>query len=677
MPRQKVQPTARQKRRTESHAAVVPQGYELVRVPQEKPEKRNRNDDVVSRSFRFLWRHRWQWTPAAAFGAVVWAAVTSPAAAAIACGVLFGSMQFAAKRMAEDFRGQRKWLSTREREIVSMWAVSAGAWSVTVLTGAWAATNPIALAVLGALTVVQSVQWWASRRIRRQRKAKLSKRAKELQAKWAEQIGVWGPTPLKGSKILPGSMADLPGESLTFRVRLLNGHADHAVTDDVRRALEVLYKLGIGTVHLQKVREDAALVDITLTPERHLEKVEAPWPGPVLRDNGEIEFAVTYSRDIVCLRLYDKDGVKHLVIVGATGGGKSVSLTVAVLAGALAGRTTVWYADGGGGDSAPWLAGACDWWAVGGVEEWKAMIQAAIFVAKARGARRGAQGIGSWRGKAETDPILTLVFDEATAIARQLGDQWHQAVLELAELGRKRGIQVIQVSQDARVDRWIGGGIARDQMRQGGAMVGHAVGSGTASLLAVGGTSDPVDLTDLPEEPGFAHIIRQGKVLPLARVLHATEAKVLAELEGFTPRGLSKEDQVAAGDAYRQRVRGADAAAAMRGEFVEPTNEELGEMVLRIPEPMILRQAESEAPMDRALNSVAQANKAAADLARMTVLHTLMPHPDGLPTADVAKATGNNERTARRYLDALREAEKVTYDPVSKRWSTVQEAVSA
>lgn len=531
---------------------------------------------VAAETARLTWRYRAQLAPFAAGAAVMAGSAVDPAGAAAVTGTVAAAAATAATHAPDEVWG-RRWLSARERATAAAGSTGAAAWAAGAAAGWWHADAAGVLAMAG-LTGPQVWAWLRGRRARSVTPAAaapaLSPEAVALIGAWPGTIGTSGPTPLVGSVIVPESVAEPHPGTMVLRVQLAAGvHAETATGDEVRRHLErALPGLGHGMVRVDTVREDVSLVQVTISGGRHLERVEAPWLGPVLDEDGSIDLAVTQAGESVRVHLHNDAGVEHAAIFGTTGGGKSNTLVTFILPGVVAHREVLWYVDGGDGTSAAHLAGAADWWAVSGIEETCAVIDAAYAVLKARKARRAKTGRSSWRGAAESDPVLTLVLDEAPTLVTALKELekkkravgWTDKVLELLREGRKLGVRVVQLSQDPMGDDLIGGRKARGLMGGGGALIGHRPGDGTANVLTGSSSGVKIDLRTLPPDPGFCAIFRRGQLLAAeARVRYASVSAVEETLAGFVPRSLDGADAAAAGDAYPSRVTGPAAADAI------------------------------------------------------------------------------------------------------------------
>lgn len=661
-----------------------------------------RPGEDLERAGRWLWAHRWPLTPPAAVGGAAAAAVLAPGLATAAAVAASGGL-WAWTRHGRPIR-DRMWLSVRERRAAATWCTAAAAWTPL----AAALPLPVGIEALGLLGAAAwpAWVWWTSRRIRPAEapaEPGMSAQAAELVAAWPATIAATGPEQLRGSRIVAETMSEPAPGSYAFAVELAEAvHAQDAAGDAVRRYLERALRLPVGTAALEADRDDCARLRITLTPTRHLERVDAPWPGPVLADDGTFPLALCPDGKSVDGAAWNERGVEHFFVVGTTGAGKSVTTGALLLPGVMNRREVVFYVDGGTGASAAHLAGAMDWWAVT-EQEWVAAIECAYAVLKDRKARRGAMGLSSWRGAAERDPILTLYLEEATTVLETLApkvrDRLAAMAREIAREGRKFGVRFGQAVQDPMGTDTLGGRKVKGLLSGGGTVVGHRPGDKTAAFLSVGSTAEKIDLTALPGEPGWAAVIRRGQVLSrAARIRHASEDAVTAVLEGFVPRGLDGSDAAAAGAVYAARTHGVDAAARMRearqaeaagrdprtvGEqttTAAPADVELlalGEHQAGTGPVEALQDAPATSPGSLVpgprLNAGAQAARAEAEANRAAVLDALAEGP--CARIDLVRATGLGRTTIGRILADLAQAEAITRTPDHK-WTLTTAATS-
>lgn len=529
------------------------------------------------------WRNRWQLTPVAASALAMSAATAEPVLALAALTAVGGGSVL----MPDEVRG-RKWLSRRERKIAAAWASGGFVWTLGTLPGFWT-FDLHGAAIFGALTAVQTGFWCLSRRVRSNKQKEknveneLSENARQLLASWAHTIGSWqGPKELQNSHIVPNSMREPNQGTIAFTLELRDTvHAQDAVSDELRKTLERKMRLGVGSVKLAANKTDSGQVRVTILHDPDALKINAEWPGPVLEDQPDgstiAPFSLTPDGEDIPVLLNDKDGVMMGFISGTTGVGKSNSLTTWVLPGIMARRTVMIYVDGGQGTSASHLAGGADWWAVEGVEAWQAGIYAAFLILKSRKVRRSAMGLSRWDAPNEVDPDVKLVIDEATTVARALGKTgtrgpdgkfitYADMVLEVEREGRKLGVSVIQLAQDALGTDTVGGRQARDLAMSGGTCIGHRPTGATSNMLTGTSSAESVDLRALPSEAGWCGVIQRGHVVAKqARVRYAEPEKVEEMLATAEIRGLEGADAEAAAPAgYASRVRGRDAADRMR-----------------------------------------------------------------------------------------------------------------
>jgi len=606
---------------------------------------------------RWLWRHRWQLTPVATYGATLaGAAAAAPTTTVLLAGTAAGAHGLATR--GPNTIGGRAWLSRRERTIASHWSAGGAAWAAAVEFGLWG-IDPAGTLALSVLTGKQAMDWVRSRSSTAAVKnvsGDLSGTAADLVAAWPHTIGVHGPGPLRGSHIVAATITEPAPGALTFAVELREDvHGQDAVDDVVRRRIERALSMGIGTVELTTDRNSAALVQVTLTPTRHLEAAPAAWEGPVLNDDGTIPLADERKGTGVDVALFNEAGVEHTAVFGTTGGGKSNTIVGMVLPGVVAGVETLWYIDGGQGTSAGHLTSAADWLGLT-APEWETMIDATHTVMRARKDRRAARGLSAWRGRDEPDPVLTLCIDEATTVVQQISKRHAAMVSEILREGRKLGVRIIQCTQDPEGTGLIGGRQARGLMAGGGSLIAHRMGDGTANVLAAGSTAESVDLRNLPPEPGWVAIIRRGRVLTrAARVRYATPDAVSEVLADVAPRPLAAADLDAAGDAYSSRVTGPAMAARMRGD--EPDVE--AHAAAQPPPPNAdIDPARDESTggaevVDFPAAAVTAAMTATDGHSRTVVLATIREHPGGITPVELRRLTGLSKTSANRYVRAL------------------------
>ncbi len=638
---------------------------------------------------RGVWRRRWELTPiAAAAGVAAWSA-TDPNAAALACAVLGGCAHASAHYLPERIAG-RIWLSAKERTMIASWAAGATVWSAAASAG-WVASTPAGILALGALTGAQSVSWMKSRRIRPDQTTQagpvMSEQAAALIAAWPWTVALKAPDPLLGSFIDPASMSEPAAGAYAFQVELRTDvHAETATGNEIRCYLERALRLPVGTVQTQIDRDDCARLSVTMTPARHLETADAPWPGPVLTDQGTMPVALTPSGEQVAIELHNTSGIRHLTLIGSSGAGKSVAAAALMLPGPLAGREVIFFVDGKRGTSSPRTARALDMVAVT-EDQWAAAVRIVHRIMTDRQVRYGRAGIDEYNALTSPDPIITLWIDEATGVRNSLEEALIKLVLAMLREGRSLGVRVVQCVQRPQFDSYVGGIAARElMMGSAGATVALKPGGSSSGDLTLDGTSETIDLASLPDGGGWCAILQSSKVLaPAARMYHATAERVAAELEGFTAPSLTGFDLAAAGKEYTTRLTGAawiEQMATARAQLAAGIHPSSGATVpIAAPiqdtpewtsEPSISAGPGEESPPTAPsscpqLASIASASQKAAAaqaaLNRATVLGALRATPTGMTRQDIVTATGLPKSTVRRALFTLRTDGEATTIP--------------
>lgn len=657
--------TAKRHTRDKGAAPVVPlpvlrpNPTDFAGVPVEAPREPSLAERIVTGVSRWLWRHRTQTLPFIAGAATLAGAVSNPAATTLALGALAGAAHYAVKRFPDTIAG-RPWLSAREREIAAWWFSGAAAWSTAHALDAFD-LDIVGATLLGVAVAKQTRDWIASRRVRRADNSTDAKTAGEIVMAWPVHIGGKdAPPALRGSHVLPDTMEQPDPGTYAFAVELADHvHAETAVTEDARRFIERRLHMPIATAELTVDRDDAAIVRVALTPTRQLENISKAWSGPTLNPDGTFPLAVTRDGRTIHIALYNEGGAEHIIIGGGTNTGKSYTAGVVIAPGVNAGLDVVWYIDGGDGASAPHLAHAVDWWAGKNTDEWARMIAAAHDVMQERARRREAAGDGPWNPEDSTDPMITLVIDEAAKAKAKMTARDEQRVTNLVTNGRKHGMRVVQITQDLGMDSIIGGRIAGDNLMAGGSTIGHRVGSHTASSIAAKGTIVPLRLNGLPQEPGWIGVYRRGDVLAEAARVYDTGRKgalFVERMGGTTLRALNSHDATAAGDAYTGRETGPQAAnrharvradrqaATQRGEAWTPSTPDEGGKVVDMA-------THAAAKREKARSAAADAAAGTARLNQMTIEVTLRQHPDGLNLNQLRETTGIGKSTLRRHID--------------------------
>jgi hypothetical protein len=637
---------------------------DVVVVPADNKPPRELLHERFAALGRVLWRHRWQLAPFLVTVLMATGATLSPVATGMWMLALGVGAHLTAQHGPERIAG-RAWLSRRERTLLSYWAIGGCAWSLLVALGWWPSIGTGTL-TMAALTGAPIGLYLHGRSTRGDGDAEdgdgLSPQAKALIQAWPYTIGLTGPDPLLGSRIVASTMTEPADGAYAFSVELGHGvHGEQATGEELRRYLERALHLPVKTVSLAVDRDDSARIKIAMTPSRHLEGKPVAWPGPILNADGTIDLADAPDGSVVRTALHNEDGVEHFAAFGASGVGKSHTVLAMLLPGVLARREVVIYLDGGQGTSVGHIAGACDWF-VTNPADFGVAIRVVHKVMRARKARRARVGLSRWCGVEETDPIITLMVEESTTVLGEISRAEAEMFAEVLREGRKLGVRGAQSTQDPLGDGLIGGRKARGQMGGAGSLIGHRPGDGTANTLTASSTSERIDLRELPPEPGWCAIFRRGAVLSRAcRVRKPTEEHVRELLDGFVPRALDGDDLAAAGADYRNRTRGVDAArrmaAAAAGRPVAAVEDD------DVPDDDGSVTASGDGPthpdLDRVLNSHAQLMRAQGQTNRTAVLATLRAN-GGMTFAQISDATRLSQSTVKRAVKALTASGDVT-----------------
>ncbi|MGL5910638.1 MAG: hypothetical protein ACRCZP_11595 [Phycicoccus sp.] len=461
---------------------------------------------------------------------------------------------------AATFRPGRRWVRDfRGRRWVSASLIAVGGWGVIVTAADWSLVGDVVmLAVLGAFP---AVAWWMHTSKSRTRPdtstgPELTGTARRVLDQWGTRVaGDTGPVELRGSHPIVGTVGEPADGAVTMIVRVVGVHPADVTGSAVRRAVEVALGLPMDSAAIDAIRDDGAAdrVRVTLTTKRHLERATAPWPGPVLDDDGWMPVAMDAAGRQVAVRLHDEDGVKHGMIGGAAGGGKSGTSAAVVAPGVLAGREIMIYLDGGGGSSNALMTRLATVTAFTPAHQ-RVAVAVVRAIVEHRKAAWAAAGRDRYRAGADPEPIISLVIDEANLVGNVLTDRHQTWVQETAQLGRKLGVRVIQISQGFRADQVVGDIPARNQLAGTGFVIAHRAGGRSDAQVMTDGLSVPgvyEALLALPPVPGMAVIAVGGEVKARqARVFHVAGdlPRVLDEREadGWTPLQMTGVDDRAA-----------------------------------------------------------------------------------------------------------------------------------
>lgn len=615
---------------------VPAQGMVPALVPDMAPQKRPGDDmrvaaDAVS---SWAWRNRWQLAPFAATTATLVGAAVTPVLTLLGLAAVAGTGYALAAKGPDEIAG-RMWLSRAERRLVGRWAVGAGVWS----SGVWLANAAgldwtggslaVAAAALGLFTGEQVLGWLKSRRIRpaEAEAVQLSEKAIQLRDAWPYAV-LAGPEKLAGSRIT-GITEPEPGTIVAIVQLRADVHVDEVRGQDAKHWLERALHMGVGTARLERVKDDAGLLRIILTPTRQLEKVTKIWPGPVLYDNGRVPVAVTTDGGEVCLRAFNDSGVYHHLLLGSSGAGKSNTLNVMLLPTILKRLSVAVYIDGKKGTSSPRLARAFDT-AVRDPKMFGDAIMMVYRIMTARQVRYGELGLDDFNAATSTDPIIELIIDECTSVRRHLTDDHEEKLAEMGETGRALGISLKYSAQRGNDEDLPGGIRVRNNMMGSvGNVVALRPGGTSAQTTTLQSTSEEIDLLSLPggdDAGGWCGVMLAGQIVGFpARIMFDPKktSRVDAELDGFTPRTLAGEDLKAAGEFYQNRPTGAAWYAA---QLAARERQQAGAAPAAVAVPARVQDAplqeaagiatpekEDDVPQDAEIDQIAERLNAAVD----------------------------------------------------------------
>lgn len=271
-------------------------------------------------------------------------------------------------------------------------------------------------------------------------------------------------------------------------------------------------------------------------------------------------------------------------IVGGTGSGKSVLLDMIAFSLASSGHTTVWYADGQGGASSPFIPTVADWVA-GTDQEWEDMLCALENVAEARAKenRMAMHADPTLRGFCPTPerPGIAVIVDECQMVLNPYSaDRWEN----LSRIARKVGICLIMATQAAQHDSFGRSVNLRSQLLAGNVLVLRTTGTSQRGFIP-GLEMDP---TALPPIPGYGYTVASGgygRTAPFRGVFCPDYVKLWNAL-GYTACEPDKLVRGAANKATNYRYR-------QRHEIAENQVEGLGAELEKI-----MAAADGEPPAD-------------------------------------------------------------------------------
>jgi DNA-binding transcriptional ArsR family regulator len=457
-------------------------------------------------------------------------------------------------------------------------------------------------------------------------------------------------------------------------------HAETVANAETRQWLERALHMGVGTAKVTTVRDNAGQVELVLTPSRQLEKVSKTWPGPRLYDDGRAPVAIAPSGRDVCIRLFDDNGVRHLMLIGSSNSGKSNAYNVVLLPLVLSGRSVVFYVDGKRGTSSPELARVMDLAALNDLA-WRRAIRMVHRILVAREERYGRMGLSGFDVNGE-DPVIELVLDEGTTVLKGITSSDERLIEEVSERGRALGVSLKLAVQNAEADQVPGGmNVKTNVMGANGNVIGLRPGTSSGATMTLSATSQEVDLRSLPEGGGWGAILSGGVVAAeRARLFWIAGRDALAShLDGFAPRGLHGADLAAADapDEYEDGEAGLYSSRFTGAAWLEDMQQaRSGAPAPAAPKLTVVKdrdQTRSTAAARTGHDVAAMAGEAAAGLLAITAAKVeqgaqsrqdvvdALRHagPGGATRDELEAATGLSKATVNRHLRTLVEAGQV------------------
>jgi hypothetical protein len=231
-----------------------------------------------------------------------------------------------------------------------------------------------------------------------------------------------------------------------------------------------------------------------------------------------------------------RTSVHHAWVSGRTGAVKESCAAALILPGLAAGTEIVLNL-AGGGDSLYRFTGYVTTAGVmpaGGSpgRRFEQLITLAWSVLKSRQQR-------GWTGPDPADPVLTLVISDSVVVKDHIAPRFADHVLEIARLGERLGVRVIQESFTPSPDDFIGGSSFQAHCRLAAAF---ATGDPRHGQVVAQRTGEEIPLTGLG--PGQAVVIQDGQVRARrASMGLIREDDIEQHLGQATPARLHPEDE--------------------------------------------------------------------------------------------------------------------------------------
>lgn len=360
---------------------------------------------------------------------------------------------------------------------VAMWAMSAlvfGPFSKPIVASLW-----VGMLALGG-------PWWRHRRIR-----KGTTTVHSLEAQWVEKVA-------HDKGALPGSSLDniettKDGKRTSADIEL-NVDADQYASKTICLIEPISARLRIGMQDIGIERHPTGhshLARLTLfhggNPLQQVRKWE---PCGIV--DGKVQVGMYADHGPLNWLYWNEQGVKHGLVCGGTGAGKSILLSLKLAAERKSnGLVVSWAADGQTGQSLPEWTDSVDRFAAG-VEESVAMLEDAYQIMQARSQRLAAMKRRSFTPSLEM-PTLAITVDEASPVLAVKAGK--EAAIRIAQMGRKCGVSLTIATQHPDLSQMGNSEVLRSQLRTGNVVVFRA--TTTQGAIATGGLCP--DPSKLPE----------------------------------------------------------------------------------------------------------------------------------------------------------------------------------